>query len=95
MSLKQPSRELEVTIVASSRIQELLSCVMTLVLDINSRPSTLHNQNSLIKRKNRTLIDMAKSMLSEYNVSQSFWDEAINTAFYYIEREETIGALEW
>jgi transposase InsO family protein len=28
--------------------------------------------NSLIERKNRTLIDMARSMLSEYNVSQFF-----------------------
>ena len=28
--------------------------------------------NSLIERKNRTLIDMARSMLSQYNVSHSF-----------------------
>jgi transposase InsO family protein len=38
--------------------------------------------NDLVERKNRTLIDMARSMLSEYNVSQSFWDEAINTTYY-------------
>ena len=37
-------------------------------------------QNDLVERKNRTLIDMARSMLSEYNVSDSFWAEAINTA---------------
>jgi transposase InsO family protein len=42
--------------------------------------------NDLVERKNRTLIDMARSMLSEYNVSQSFWAEAINTACYYINR---------
>ena len=30
-------------------------------------------QNGLVERKNRTLIDMARSMLSEYNVSDSFW----------------------
>jgi transposase InsO family protein len=35
--------------------------------------------NDLIERKNRTLIDMARSMLSEYNVSQSFWVKTINT----------------
>jgi transposase InsO family protein len=29
--------------------------------------------NGLVERKNRTLIDMAKSMLSEYNVSDTFW----------------------
>jgi transposase InsO family protein len=38
--------------------------------------------NDIVERKNRTLIDMARSMLSEYNVSQSFWAEAINTACY-------------
>ena len=39
--------------------------------------------NGLVERKNRTLIDMARSMLSEYNVSHLFWAEAINTACYY------------
>ena len=39
--------------------------------------------NSLVERKNITLIDMTRSMLSEYNVSLSFWAEAINTACYY------------
>jgi hypothetical protein len=28
--------------------------------------------NGLVQKKNRTLVDMARSMLSEYNVSQSF-----------------------
>jgi hypothetical protein len=49
MSLKQQSRELEVTMVVSSRILELMSYVMTLELDINSRPSTLHNQMALLR----------------------------------------------
>jgi hypothetical protein len=39
--------------------------------------------NGLVERKNRTLINIARSMLSEYNVSHSFWAEAINTACYY------------
>ena len=38
--------------------------------------------NGLVERKNRTLIDMARSILSEYNVKDSFWVEAINTACY-------------
>jgi transposase InsO family protein len=37
-------------------------------------------QNGIIERKNRTLIDMARSMLVEYNVPDSYWVEAINTA---------------
>jgi hypothetical protein len=42
--------------------------------------------NGLVKRKNRTLIDMTRSMLSEYNVSHSFWAKAINMACYYSNR---------
>jgi transposase InsO family protein len=38
--------------------------------------------NGLVERKNRTLIDMARSMLSEYNVSHFFWAEAINMACF-------------
>ena len=37
--------------------------------------------NGLVERK-RTLIDMARSMLTEYNASHSFWAEAINMACY-------------
>jgi transposase InsO family protein len=42
--------------------------------------------NGLVERKNRSLIDMARSMLNEYNVSHSFWAEAINTACFYSNR---------
>jgi transposase InsO family protein len=37
-------------------------------------------QNRVVEKKNRTLIDMARSMLSEYNISDTFWAEAINIA---------------
>jgi transposase InsO family protein len=37
-------------------------------------------QNGIVERKNRTPIDMARSMIAEYNVSDSYWTEAINTA---------------
>jgi transposase InsO family protein len=37
-------------------------------------------QNGVVERKNRTLIDMARSMLLEYNISDTFWAEVINTA---------------
>ena len=43
-------------------------------------------QNGLVERKNRTLIDMARSMLSEYNVSDSFWAETINMACHVSNR---------
>jgi transposase InsO family protein len=39
--------------------------------------------NGILKRKNRTLINIARSMLSEYNFSHSFWAKAINTVCLY------------
>jgi transposase InsO family protein len=37
-------------------------------------------QNCVDERKNRTLIEMARSMVDEYKVSNSFWAQDINTA---------------
>jgi transposase InsO family protein len=34
-------------------------------------------QNGVVERKNRTLIEMARSMLDQYKVLDSFWTEAI------------------
>jgi len=45
-------------------------------------PTYTPQSNGVVERKNRTLIDMARSMLSEYNVSHLFWSEAINTTCY-------------
>jgi transposase InsO family protein len=35
-------------------------------------------QNGVSERKNRTLIEMARTMLDEYKTSDQFWVEAIN-----------------
>jgi transposase InsO family protein len=43
-------------------------------------------QNSVVERKNRTLLDMARTMLDEYKTPNRFWAEAINTACYSINR---------
>jgi hypothetical protein len=43
-------------------------------------------QNGVVERKNRTLLDMARTMLDEYKISDRFWMEAINTACYAINR---------
>jgi hypothetical protein len=41
-------------------------------------------QNGVVERKNRTLLDMARTMLDEYKIPDRFWAKAINTACYSI-----------
>jgi hypothetical protein len=41
-------------------------------------------QNGVVERKNRTLIDIARTMLGEYKTVEWFWSEAMNTACHAI-----------
>jgi len=43
-------------------------------------------QNGVVERKNRTLIEMSRTMLAEYQAPIRFWANAINTACHIINR---------
>jgi hypothetical protein len=43
-------------------------------------------QNGIVERKNRTLIEATRIMLDEYKTPNSFWAEAINTACHAANR---------
>src|SRR3954466_1994855 len=43
-------------------------------------------QNGVVERKNRTLIEMARTMLAEYNTPLKWWAETINTACHIVNR---------
>ena len=43
-------------------------------------------QNGVVERKNRTLAEMARTMLDEYKTARHFWIEAIDTACHIINR---------
>jgi hypothetical protein len=43
-------------------------------------------QNGVMKHKNRTLVEMARTMLDEHMIPRHFWAEAINTACYILNR---------
>nr|GEZ76412.1 hypothetical protein [Tanacetum cinerariifolium] len=45
-------------------------------------------QNIVVERKNRTLIEAARTMLADSNLPTTFWAEAVNTACYVLNREE-------
>ena len=48
-----------------------------------------HQQNGVAKRRNRTLVECARSMLQGKKKSNGFWDEAINTDVYLKNRSPT------
>ena len=43
-------------------------------------------QNGVVERKNRTLVEMARTMLKEYDLPSYFWAEAVNTACFISNR---------
>ena len=43
-------------------------------------------QNGIVERRNRTLEEMARTMLCESNLPKYFWAEAINTSCYIINK---------
>jgi hypothetical protein len=43
-------------------------------------------QNRVVERKNRTLVEMARTMLDEHETPMRFWADAINTACYVSNR---------
>jgi hypothetical protein len=45
-----------------------------------------HLNKMVVERKNKTLLDMARTMLDEYKTPDQFWAEAINIACYSINR---------
>nr|GEY78820.1 hypothetical protein [Tanacetum cinerariifolium] len=46
------------------------------------RENNMYNQNGIAKRKNRTLIKAARTMLADSLLPIPFWAEAVNTACY-------------
>ena len=41
-------------------------------------------QNGVAERKNRMIVEMARSMLIEKGLSNTFWAEAVNTTIYLL-----------
>ena len=63
---------------------ELLECIS--VESITSQLSTLgmQQQNGVVERRNRTLMDMVRSMMSYSDLPNSFWGHALEMAAYVL-----------
>ncbi|KAJ0080658.1 hypothetical protein Patl1_12136 [Pistacia atlantica] len=55
-------------------------------------PHTLE-QNGVAERKNRTVVEMARSMLKAKNLPNNFWEEAVATAVYILNISPTKAVL--
>ncbi|KAD6454646.1 hypothetical protein E3N88_09352 [Mikania micrantha] len=60
-------------------------CISKGILRQYSAPRT-PAQNGVLERKNRTLIEAARTMLADSGLPLSFWAEAVNTACYVLNR---------
>ena len=47
------------------------------------------NQNGVAERRNQTLLDMVRSMLSNSNLPKSLWAKALKTTVYILNRVPT------
>ncbi|GJQ97431.1 hypothetical protein Tco_0397609 [Tanacetum coccineum] len=47
----------------------------------------IHKQNGVAERKNRTLIEAARTMLADSFLPNTFWAEAVSTACYVLNRQ--------
>ncbi|THV56149.1 transposase, partial [Flagellimonas alvinocaridis] len=55
-------------------------------IDHNFSAPRTPQQNGVVERKNRTLEEMARTMLCENNLPKYFWAEAIHSACYILNR---------
>jgi len=46
----------------------------------------LLNKNGVVERKNRSLEELARTMLNEYNAPKYFWVDVVSTACYVLNK---------
>nr|KYP31612.1 Retrovirus-related Pol polyprotein from transposon TNT 1-94 [Cajanus cajan] len=52
------------------------------VADHNFSTPRTPQQNRVVERKNRSLKEMARTLLNDFSTSKHFWEEAVNTSCY-------------
>jgi hypothetical protein len=70
----------------SSRTHKLKIILIKKASRMSFSHPTLHNKMGVAERKNRTLIQSARTIHDEYKTSDRFWAEAINTTWHAIDK---------
>jgi len=60
-----------------------------MALEKNLRLLIHHNKNDVSERKNRTILNMVKSLLGQGQVPKKFWLEAVNCNVHILNRSPT------
>jgi hypothetical protein len=66
----------------SSEIPLLMSFALSMVLISSFPPPHVPQQNGVVERKNRTLVEMSRMMLDEHKTPRCFLADAISSARY-------------
>ncbi|KAL4580126.1 hypothetical protein LXL04_016306 [Taraxacum kok-saghyz] len=79
-----------------NRIAEVSSCptnslpsAMRTTLNVTTHPHILHNQNGVVERRNRTVLEMVRSNLKTMTVPDVLWGEAVSHVVYVLNRVNT------
>jgi hypothetical protein len=75
-----------VTMGLSSEMPLLMSFALSRRLISSFLPPRVTQQNGVVKQKNHTLVEMARTMLNEHMTPMRFWADAISTACYISNR---------
>ncbi|GJS83418.1 putative ribonuclease H-like domain-containing protein [Tanacetum coccineum] len=82
-SISQPLQMLHMDLFGPTFVKSLMKKMYCLVVtDDFSSVARTPQQNGVAERKNRTLIEAARTMLADSKLPTTFWAEAVNTACY-------------
>ncbi|PKU61946.1 Retrovirus-related Pol polyprotein from transposon TNT 1-94 [Dendrobium catenatum] len=68
------------------RMKDLKTFFKEKEIDHNFFAPRTSQQNGVVERKNRILIETARAMLAEYSLPRYFWAETVSTVCYVLNR---------
>ncbi|GJR00125.1 putative ribonuclease H-like domain-containing protein [Tanacetum coccineum] len=85
-SISKPSHMLHMDLFGPTNVKSLMKNSYCLGIKREFSVARTPQQNGVAERKNRTLIEAARTMLVDSKLSTTFWAKAVNTACYVLNR---------